>query len=59
MRRPARANRIKRWKVAELDGEGAVRAVDLVPDNAAYPKRRMTESEGDLRVVAELVEVLG
>lgn len=50
---------LKRWRVAEVAADGAVTAIDLVPDNGAFKARRMTEVDGDLRVVAELLEVLG
>ena len=51
--------RLQSASVGALDAEGAVRSVKLVPDNRDYETRTVTPADGDVRVVAELVEVLG
>jgi hypothetical protein len=48
---------LKRWHVAKLDGEG-VAEVELRPDNREYRTIHMRRSDGEIRVVAELLEVL-
>jgi type III restriction enzyme len=49
---------LKRWKVASFAPDGGVAEVELRPDNRAYRPMRLSASDGDLRVVAELLDVL-
>jgi hypothetical protein len=49
---------LKRWKVAKLDAAGGVVEIELRPDNRSYRTMRMRSSDGEIRVVAEMIEVL-
>jgi hypothetical protein len=49
---------LKRWRVVAMDSEGAVSEIELRPDNRAYKGIRMRQSDGEIRVVAELLDVL-
>ena len=49
---------LKRWRVATVTGDGGVEAIDLVADNPTFATRRMRTEDGEIRVVAELVEVI-
>lgn len=50
---------LKRWRVAKRDAEGGALEVELRPDNRTYRAIPMRQSDGEIRVVAELLEVLG
>jgi SOS-response transcriptional repressor LexA len=50
---------VKRLRITAVDGEGAVQAVELRPDNPARSPIAVGVDDGALRVVAELVRVLG
>ena len=50
---------LKRLQVAKLDAEGNPQRVDLLPDNPAAEVLHVDPSQGNLSVVAELLEVLG
>ena len=50
---------VKRWKVAEVDADGMVERVELRPDNPACQTLSLRAEDGDLRVIAELVRVVG
>ena len=49
---------LKRWRVTRVSEEGGVEEIELAPDNRAFPKRLINAADGDIRPVAELVEVL-
>jgi hypothetical protein len=49
---------LKRWRVATLDPSEGVIEIELRPDNREYRTIRMQRSDGEIRVVAELLEVL-
>jgi hypothetical protein len=49
---------LKRWKVAAFAADGGVAEVELRPDNSAYRTLRLSAADGELRVVAELLEVI-
>ena len=49
---------LKRLRVVSRDEQGAVNAVSLAPDNRAFATRQLAEGDGDVRIVAELLEVL-
>lgn len=50
---------VKRWKVIETDAEGSVTRVELRPDNPDCETLTLTPESGEVRVVAELVRVIG
>lgn len=50
---------LKRWKVSKFDEATGIQQVELRPDNPAYKTRKFTAGDGDLRVVAEFLEVVG
>ena len=50
---------LKRWLVAARGEDGSVSAVDLPPDTPPFPPLHLTPDDGDLRVVAEFLEVVG
>ncbi len=50
---------LKRWKVVKGDGDGGALEIALVPDNPGFPSMRLRTEDGEVRVVAELLEVLG
>lgn len=49
----------KRWFVTKRAADGSVEQVELRPDNPTLKPTRYTASDGDVRVVAEFVEVVG
>lgn len=50
---------LKRWRVAGRSIGGEVTTVTLSPDNPAHKALHLTPADGDLRVVAEFLEVVG
>ncbi|KYF61556.1 hypothetical protein BE11_12820 [Sorangium cellulosum] len=48
----------KRWRVTKLDAAGGVEEVELCADNPAFKARRFRAHDGEMRVVAELVELV-
>lgn len=50
---------LKRWRVAARRDDGGVEAVDLLPDNRNFKPLHLTPDDGDLRVIAEFLEVVG
>jgi hypothetical protein len=50
---------LKRWRVAARATDGSVEAIDLLRDNRSFQPLHLTPSDGDLRVVAEFLEVVG
>lgn len=49
---------LKRWRVARMGSQG-VEAIDLVPENPDFAALHFEAMQGDLRVVAEFLEVVG
>jgi hypothetical protein len=49
---------LKRWRVAQLGPDGAVVQIELRPDNPNYKAKKYTAKDGDLRAVAEFIEVV-
>ena len=49
---------LKRWKVAAMGSDGGAAEVELRPDNRAYRTLRLRGDDGDIRVVAEMLEVI-
>jgi hypothetical protein len=50
---------LKRWKVTRLSREGTVEQIELRPDNTSFTSLRVDAEAGDVRVVAEFLEVMG
>lgn len=49
---------LKRWRVHTVGADG-VEAIELVPDNSSHRSIVLTPSSGDVRAVAEFLEVIG
>ena len=49
---------LKRWRVAKMEANGGVSEIELTPDNPAYRPLQLRASDGEIRVVAEFLEVL-
>jgi hypothetical protein len=49
---------LKRWRVAAIDPNDGVVEIELRADNREYRSIRMRQGDGEIRVVAELLEVL-
>jgi hypothetical protein len=50
---------LKRWIVTKRSDDGSVAEVELRPDNPTFKSRRYPAKDGDIRVVAEFLEVVG
>ncbi|MDA4131822.1 MAG: S24 family peptidase, partial [Thaumarchaeota archaeon] len=50
---------LKRWKVTKLTADGAVQQVELRPDNPGFQAKKYTAKDGDIKPVAEFLEVVG
>jgi len=50
---------LKRWRVTQLLPGGVVEEIELRPDNPAQQAWRMRAEDGEIRVVAEFLEVVG
>ncbi len=50
---------IKRWRVTKVNKSGEVQEIELSPDNPAFKPRRLTPTDGDIRIIAEFLEVVG
>jgi hypothetical protein len=50
---------VKRWRSAAFDDDGNLARVELRPDNPACRTLSLTADDGALRVVAELLRVIG
>ncbi len=50
---------LKRWRVTRLLSGGAVEEIELRPDNPSHQPWRMRAEDGEIRVVAEFLEVVG
>lgn len=48
----------KRWRVTKLSEDNGVEEVELRADNPAFKARRFRAQDGEMRVVAEFVEVV-
>jgi signal peptidase I len=49
---------LKRWKVSRIRADGSVEQIELHPDNSDFKVKRYTAADGDIRVVAEFLEVV-
>lgn len=50
---------IKPWRVAATGTDGGATEIELCPDNPGFKPIRLRRKDGDIRVIAELVEVVG
>jgi type III restriction enzyme len=50
---------LKRWWVTKRDADGGAVQIELRPDNPTFKPRRYSAEAGDIRVVAEFLEVVG
>lgn len=50
---------LKRWRVTKTGPDGGAAEIELRPDNPSFAPRRMKPSDGDIRVIAEFLEVVG
>ncbi|MBK8252605.1 MAG: hypothetical protein IPK82_08045 [Polyangiaceae bacterium] len=50
---------MKRWKVVKEDGDGGALEIVLVAENPDFPSIQLRAEDGEIRVVAELLEVMG
>jgi len=50
---------LKRWHVVKLASDGGVEEVELRPDNPDFKPMRMRRADGEIRVIAEFLEVVG
>lgn len=50
---------LKRLKVTKQGADGTVEEVELRPDNPEYKVRKLRAKDGEVRVVAEFLEVVG
>ena len=49
---------LKRWRVGKTDKEGGVQEVQLRPDNPSFATLHMRPDNGEIRAIAEFLEVL-
>jgi type III restriction enzyme len=50
---------LKRWHVVKIGTDGGVQEVELRPDNPDFKPMRMRRADGEIRVIAEFLEVVG
>ncbi len=50
---------LKRWKVTKFTADSGVQEVELRPDNPAFKTLKYSATGGDIRAVAEFLEVVG
>jgi hypothetical protein len=50
---------LKRWRVARTGPDGGAAEIELRPDNPAFESLRMKPETGDIRAIAEFLEVVG
>ena len=49
---------LKRWRVATMGPDGGAAEIELRPDNPGFKPIRMRPEHGDIRVIAEFLEVV-
>ena len=49
----------KRWRVARTGPDGGAAEIELRPDNPAFKSLRMKPESGDIRAIAEFLDVVG
>jgi type III restriction enzyme len=50
---------LKRWRVTAAGPDGGATEIELRPDNPGFKPIRMRRDDGDIRVIAEFLEVVG
>lgn len=50
---------LKRWRVSATDADGGAVEIELRPDSPGFSPIRMRREDGDIRVIAEFLEVVG
>jgi len=50
---------VKRWRVTKTGRDGGAAEIELRPDNPTFPPKKMKPGDGDIRVIAEFLEVVG
>ncbi len=50
---------LKRWRVTKRTDEGDAEQIELRPDNPGFVAKKYTADDGDIRAVAEFLEVVG
>ncbi len=50
---------LKRWRVAATGADGGADEIELRPDNPSFKPIRMRREDGEIRVIAEFLEVVG
>jgi type III restriction enzyme len=50
---------LKRWHVVKMGTDGGVQEVELRPDNPDFKPMRLRRADGEIRVLAEFLEVIG
>lgn len=50
---------LKRWRVTKHSAAGGVEQIELRPDNPGFMSKKYTAQDGDIRAVAEFLEVVG
>jgi len=54
-----RSRALKRWRVTATDATGGAAEIELRPDNPGFKPIRMRREDGDIRVIAEFLELVG
>jgi type III restriction enzyme len=50
---------LKRWRVTKTGPGGGASEIELRPDNPSFAPRRLKPADGEIRVIAEFLEVVG
>ncbi len=50
---------LKRWRVTKVSADGGIEQIELRPDNPGFAAKRYTAKDGEIRAVAEFLEVVG
>lgn len=50
---------LKRWRVGKVGSDASVAEVELHPDNPSFPAMHLRCEDGEIRVLAEFLEVIG
>jgi hypothetical protein len=50
---------LKRWHVASVGKDGGAKEIELRSDNPDFKPMRLRREDGEIRVIAEFLEVVG
>ncbi len=50
---------LKRWRLATVGSDGVVKEVELYPDTPSFPPIHLRCEDGEIRALAQLLEVIG